>query len=204
MKAQTTTVDDAMKDIITYVKESGLWENTLIIFGSDNGGKKTIGDNAPYRGYKNTSWEGGVKVPGFVTGGFLNEDVKGSTNSYSIHMVDWYPTLMAAANLDINYHRSTRLFSKMEDLRDNRWLDTEEIELDGINMWPYIQESETDDDYFENEREILLDLNDVWCQHKSCGALKIGRYKYIRGIMNIHVIVCFNMSITVYNIHIFR
>ena len=39
----------------------------------------------------------------------------------------------------------------------------------------------TDDDYFENEREILLDLNDVWCYHQSCGALKIGRYKYIRG-----------------------
>ena len=58
MKAQGTTVDDAMKDIIDYVKESGLWDNTLIIFGSDNGGKKTIGDNAPYRGYKNTSWEG--------------------------------------------------------------------------------------------------------------------------------------------------
>ena len=58
MKAQGTTVDDAMKDIIDYVKESGLWDNTLIIFGSDNGGKMTIGDNAPYRGYKNTSWEG--------------------------------------------------------------------------------------------------------------------------------------------------
>eukprot|EP00486_Rosalina_sp_Unknown_P009003 CAMPEP_0201593624 /NCGR_PEP_ID=MMETSP0190_2-20130828/191170_1 /ASSEMBLY_ACC=CAM_ASM_000263 /TAXON_ID=37353 /ORGANISM="Rosalina sp." /LENGTH=482 /DNA_ID=CAMNT_0048052889 /DNA_START=479 /DNA_END=1924 /DNA_ORIENTATION=+ len=181
MKAQGTTVDDAMKDIIDYVKESGLWENTLIIFGSDNGGKKTIGDNAPYRGYKNTSWEGGVKVAGFVTGGVLNDDAKGTTNSYSMHMVDWYPTLMSAAGLDVNYERSTKLASTVDDLRDIKWLAKEEMELDGVDMWPYINNGETDDDYFENEREILLDLNDVWCHHESCGALKIGRYKYIRG-----------------------
>eukprot|EP00484_Ammonia_sp_Unknown_P016451 CAMPEP_0197034286 /NCGR_PEP_ID=MMETSP1384-20130603/12442_1 /TAXON_ID=29189 /ORGANISM="Ammonia sp." /LENGTH=634 /DNA_ID=CAMNT_0042464193 /DNA_START=33 /DNA_END=1934 /DNA_ORIENTATION=+ len=181
MKAQTTTVDDAMKDIVTFIKDSGLWDNTLLVFGSDNGGKKTIGDNAPYRGYKNTSWEGGVRVPLFVTGGYLNEEQKGTVNDYTMHIVDWYPTLMSAAGLEVNYKRSTRLHSTVEDLRDNRWIDTEEMELDGIDMWQYIQGEQSDDDYFENEREILLDLNEVWCAHSSCGALRIGRFKYIRG-----------------------
>eukprot|EP01084_Bolivina_argentea_P037813 69928_1 len=70
-QAQTTTADDAIKAIIEYLKQSGLWEDTLVVIGSDNGAKRHFGDNAPYRGFKNTSWEGGVKVPGFVTGGYL-------------------------------------------------------------------------------------------------------------------------------------
>ena len=124
---------------------------------------------------------GGVKVAGFVTGGWLNEDVKGTINSYSMHMVDWYPTLMSAAGLEINYVKSTRLYSTDDNLLDTKWVNAEQIELDGIDMWPYINGKETNDEYFENEREILLDLNDVWCQYESCGALRIGRYKYIRG-----------------------
>merc|ERR1712176_231130 len=92
-----------------------------------------------------------------------------------------YPTLLSAAGLEVKYARSTRLFSPIPNLRDAKWDNRKPMELDGINMWSYIQHGVEDDNYFKNEREILLDLNDVWCEHSSCGALKIGRYKYLRG-----------------------
>ena len=36
-QAQTTCVDDIMKEIIDYMKDEEIWDNTLIIFSSDNG-----------------------------------------------------------------------------------------------------------------------------------------------------------------------
>jgi len=42
----------------------GLDANTLVIFTSDNGGRATHGgSNAPLRGAKQTTWEGGMRVP---------------------------------------------------------------------------------------------------------------------------------------------
>merc|ERR1712048_482482 len=52
---------------------------------------------------------------------------------------------------------------------------------DGIDMWEYINGEAEDDVYFDEEREILLDLKEVWCPFTSCGAIRVGRYKFIRG-----------------------
>mmetsp|Transcript_38458 Transcript_38458/g.34005 ORF Transcript_38458/g.34005 Transcript_38458/m.34005 type:complete len:727 (-) Transcript_38458:186-2366(-) len=188
-QAQTTTADDVVKDVVEYLKRANLWDNTLVIIGSDNGAKRHYGDNAPYRGFKNTSWEGGVKVPGFVTGGYLPEEQRGKVLDYPMHFVDWYPTLLSAAGLDVNYHRSRKLYETEEnfdaDTRtffpDRRWDDTPNQELDGIDMWDYISGEDEDDAYFDQKREVLLDLKEVWCPFSSCGALRIGRYKFIRG-----------------------
>lgn len=51
------------------LKDEGLDEDTLVIFTSDNGGAHYIGVdglNAPYRGWKATFYEGGVRVPFFL------------------------------------------------------------------------------------------------------------------------------------------
>ena len=75
--AQTNTLDDAVKDVVEYLKENGMWDNTLIVFSSDNGGDFNRGDNYPLRGFKNSAFEGGVRVPAFVSGGYLAEDRRG-------------------------------------------------------------------------------------------------------------------------------
>eukprot|EP01083_Nonionella_stella_P219711 786751_1 len=188
-QAQTTTADDTIRDIIEYLKRSQLWLNTLVIITSDNGAKRHFGDNAPYRGFKNTSWEGGVKVPGFITGGYLNEKQRGKNLNYPMHIIDWYPTLLSVAGLDINYKRSKKLYEIEENfdpiaqifIDDMKWEQTQDIELDGIDMWDYIQGDEIDEEYFNSEREILLDLKEVWCPFSSCGAIRIGKFKFIRG-----------------------
>lgn len=65
-------IDDSIGQITRSLKERGLAENTLIFFASDNGAPDASprgeggGSNAPYREYKRSLFEGGIRVPGMV------------------------------------------------------------------------------------------------------------------------------------------
>ena len=51
------------------LKKSKLYENTLVVFTSDNGASRGEGgSNFPLRGAKQTIWEGGTRVPTFIHG----------------------------------------------------------------------------------------------------------------------------------------
>ena len=80
-QAQTTALDGAIGEVVAYLKTNDMWDDTLLVFSSDNGGQFNRHDNFPLRGFKNTSFEGGIRVPGFVTGGYLNDDRKGMSQS---------------------------------------------------------------------------------------------------------------------------
>jgi arylsulfatase A-like enzyme len=54
--------DWSVGQILDTVRSLGLAERTLVLFTSDNGGTKT-GDNGPLRGFKGSTWEGGVREP---------------------------------------------------------------------------------------------------------------------------------------------
>ncbi len=55
-------LDEAVGKIVQAVEAAGKADNTLIVFANDNGAiRDTM--NAPYRGTKNTNYEGGVRVP---------------------------------------------------------------------------------------------------------------------------------------------
>ena len=64
--AMIRALDRSVGQILDKLDEEGLAENTVVIFSSDNGGAGYIGlpeVNAPYRGWKLTLFEGGVRVP---------------------------------------------------------------------------------------------------------------------------------------------
>ncbi|MEM6673831.1 MAG: sulfatase-like hydrolase/transferase [Planctomycetota bacterium] len=61
-------IDDIFGRLIAKLEETGQLENTLVLFGSDNGPEVEIMPHGrtPFRGSKGTTWEGGVRVPTFV------------------------------------------------------------------------------------------------------------------------------------------
>ncbi|MDA9829850.1 arylsulfatase [Akkermansiaceae bacterium] len=92
-------LDDAVGLIVNAVDQSGFENNTLVIFANDNGGLREE-MNAPYRGTKNTNYEGGVRVPCVMR---WPEKIKAnSTNDGMMHVTDLFSTFatLAGASLD--------------------------------------------------------------------------------------------------------
>ena len=184
-QAQTTSIDDIMKTVVNYLEDNDMWENTLIVFSSDNGGYYNVGDNAPLRGCKATFWDGGLRVPGFVTGGYLNEERYGKELDIVNHITDWYPTLLSAAGLKFTNAKSIDTWDWDNNVRKFQKLyEDQYIELDGIDLWEIIQNGYSKDDSLVSmdSREILLDMDsEKNCDFDSCGAIRIGDWKYVRG-----------------------
>jgi uncharacterized sulfatase len=79
------------------LRENGLEENTLVIFTSDNGGAGYIGlpdINAPYRGWKMTLFQGGIRVPYFIK--WPARIPAGKTVTQPVHHFDLFATAAAA------------------------------------------------------------------------------------------------------------
>ena len=97
------TMDDAVGIVLDALDRLGLEENTIVVFTSDNGGVSS-GDafctsNLPLRGGKGRQWEGGIREPYYIKApGFANP---GSTNVTPVSGVDFYPTLLDLAGIDL-------------------------------------------------------------------------------------------------------
>ena len=87
-------LDDAVGRIVGAIDQYGFTDDTLVVFANDNGGL-TEQVNRPYRGTKNTTFEGGVRVactmrwPGKIKGG--------KTSDAMMHVVDLLPTFVRLA-----------------------------------------------------------------------------------------------------------
>ena len=64
--AMVVALDRGVGRIMNELKAQGLDDNTLVVFSSDNGGANYVGlphINKPFRGWKLTFFEGGIRVP---------------------------------------------------------------------------------------------------------------------------------------------
>lgn len=90
--------DTMVGELLALVDELGISENTIVQYSTDNGPHYNTWPDAgttPFRGEKNSNWEGAYRVPAFVRwpGKFL----AGETLNGIVAHEDWLPTFAAAA-----------------------------------------------------------------------------------------------------------
>ncbi|HIG22154.1 MAG TPA: sulfatase [Henriciella marina] len=117
--AMIHALDRSVGRIMDKLEAEGLADNTIIVFTSDNGGAGYIGIpevNAPYRGWKITLFEGGIRVPMFIS--WPGQIAPGTVIEEPVAHIDVLPTLAAAAGVSM----------------------PESIEIDGRNILPLATE----------------------------------------------------------------
>jgi arylsulfatase A-like enzyme len=101
--AMLSAMDEAVGQVLDKLRSSGLEENTLIFFLSDNGGPTMVGTtinaskNDPLRGSKRTTLEGGIRVPFVVR--WKGKLPEGKTYDRPVIQLDILPTALAAAGV---------------------------------------------------------------------------------------------------------
>ncbi|MEQ8785491.1 MAG: sulfatase [Pirellulaceae bacterium] len=106
-------VDWSVGQVLDAVRDAGIEKNTLVIFTSDNGGTPR-GKNTPLRGFKGSTFEGGMREPtiawqpGTIPAGTSTDEVTG--------MIDILPTLVKLAGGDVPSDRK----------------------IDGADIWPIL------------------------------------------------------------------
>ncbi len=124
--------DDQIGQLLNKLDELGITENTIVIYTTDNGPHFNMwpdGGITPFRGEKNTNWEGAYRVPCLIR--WPGKIAANSVTNEIVAGNDWFPTLMAAAGDD-----------KIKDELLNGYKGFK-VHLDGYNLLPYLTGKET-------------------------------------------------------------
>ncbi len=93
-------MDDGIGKVVAALKANGQYENTLIMFSSDNGGQLNVGAQCGnHRGGKQDMYEGGLKVPACAV--WPGRIQPGSRSQLRALSMDLYPTACAAAGAKV-------------------------------------------------------------------------------------------------------
>jgi arylsulfatase len=122
--------DGHVGQLLAKLDDLGIAENTIVMYSTDNGAEVMTwpdGGTTIFRGEKNTTWEGGFRVPAMVR--WPARIKPGQVSNAVISHIDWMPTLLAAAGND----------SVKEDLLKGRSVNGRKVKvhLDGYNFLPY-------------------------------------------------------------------
>ncbi|KAH3756779.1 Arylsulfatase B [Pelomyxa schiedti] len=166
-----SALDFTVGDMISFLQSTGIYDDTLFIFSTDNGGapiqmfNHNAGSNFPLRGGKDTYFEGGVRAVGFVRGNGLIKT--GYTSNQLIHVVDWMPSLLTAAKRgatgDPNAHHELTI-------GDN---EVPYLPGDGIDLWDTIASDA------ESPRTEIIHAVHVPGGRERVNAIRAGDYKLL-------------------------
>jgi arylsulfatase len=90
--------DGHVGQILDKLDELGIADNTIVIYSTDNGAQVFSwpdGSMTPFRSEKNSTWEGGYRIPMMVR--WPGQIPAGSLSNGIISLQDWLPTLLSAA-----------------------------------------------------------------------------------------------------------
>jgi len=114
--AMLGNLDDSVGTVLAKLRETGLMDNTLLFFISDNGGptRELTSSNLPLRGGKGELYEGGIRVPFLVQ--WKGTLPSGTVYPLPVSSLDVYTTAAAVAQARIPAQRA----------------------LDGVDLIPYL------------------------------------------------------------------
>jgi arylsulfatase len=156
-------LDGYVGQLLDKLDALGIADNTVVVFTTDNGAEVMSwpdGGATPFRGEKDTNWEGGWRVPcvmrwpGVIKPGQIINDI--------CSLQDFIPTF-AAANGEPNLVEKVKKGYKIGDK-------TFKVHLDGENLLPFLS-GKVD----ECPREGFI----YWSDDGECMAMRVGRYKAV-------------------------
>jgi arylsulfatase len=157
--------------------ELGIADNTIVFYSTDNGPHYNTWPDAaatPFRGEKNTNWEGGWRVPAMAR--WPGKIPAGSISNQIVHHMDWLPTFAAAAGKDDIKEDLLDGYTSSALGRDYK------VHLDGYNVLPHLM-GETDDSgrreifYFSDDGDLTALRYDQWklifMEQKATGTFRV-------------------------------
>ena len=154
--------DEQIGMMLDKLDELGIADNTIVMYSTDNGPENDTwpdGANTPFRGQKDSNWEGGWRVPCFMR--WPGKIEAGLVLNGIVSHIDMFPTLLAAAgNPDVT--RQLLDGCTVGNMNYN-------VHLDGYDMNDYLtgatQESPRNAIvYFSDDAEVI--------------AVRVGDYKF--------------------------
>ncbi|MCH2184203.1 MAG: arylsulfatase [Mariniblastus sp.] len=157
------------------LEELNIAENTIIFYSTDNGPHMNTWPDAattPFRGEKNTNWEGGWRVPAMVR--WPGKIEAGSVSNEIMHHMDWLPTFLAVAGeADV----------KDKLLKGHRAIGRRyKVHLDGYNFLPFLTGEATETPrneifYFSDDGDLTAmryrDWKLVFMEQKTQGGFRV-------------------------------
>ena len=154
--------DEQIGMMLDKLDELGIADNTIVMYSTDNGPENDTwpdGANTPFRGQKDSNWEGGWRVPCFMR--WPGQIKAGTVLNGIVSHIDMFPTLLAAAgNPDVTQQLLDG--SKVGSMNYK-------VHLDGYNQVPYITGKTAESPrnaivYFSDDGDVI--------------AVRVGDYKF--------------------------
>ncbi len=167
--------DGHVGKLLKALEDQGLADTTIVFYSTDNGPHYNTWPDAgatPFRGEKNTNWEGGWRVPAAVR--WPGQIQPGSVTNEIVHHMDWLPTFAAAAGQpDVKD-------KLLQGLKAGSM--TYKVHLDGYNVLPLLtgKEKETPRKevfYFSDDGDLTAlryeDWKLIFMEQKVPGTLRV-------------------------------
>ncbi|OTE97596.1 arylsulfatase [Crenothrix sp. D3] len=167
--------DKNVGTILDKIDTLGITDNTIVMYSTDNGPHENSWPDAgtsPFRGEKNTNWEGAYRVPAMVR--WPNHIKPNTVSNDIVSHLDWAPTLLAAAGVPDVKEQLLKGYKAGKT--------TYKVHLDGYNQLPYLtgQEPKSPREeffYFSDDGDLQALRYDNWkvvfAQQRAAGTLLV-------------------------------
>ena len=136
--AMLKSLDDGVGRILDAIEKNGIKDNTLVVFTNDNG-PVLESMSTPWRGTKNTTFEGGVRVPCLLR--WPGHTKPGTSNDGMIFISDFYSTFITLGGAKHEQERNVDGLDMTETLFGDKASPRKEIvfEVEGSVRLPTIR-----------------------------------------------------------------